>query len=113
MIPQDSQYGQVRPEQGYRPVDYPAHYPSPASISGNYPPPTNTMAILALTLAFSCWPLALAFGHLARKQIRRTGESGRGLATAGLAIGYLLLGMVVLAIVAIVLLAGAASGAGR
>ncbi|MGH3914033.1 MAG: DUF4190 domain-containing protein [Pseudonocardiaceae bacterium] len=109
MTPQDPQYSQASSGQGYRPPAYPAHYPS---TSGSYPPPTNTMAILSLTLAFSCWPLALVFGHLARKQIRRTGEGGHGLATAGLVIGYLLLGLVVLAITAIVALAGATSGAG-
>jgi Domain of unknown function (DUF4190) len=32
--------------------------------------------------------LAIVFGHIARRQIRRTGEGGRGLATAGLILGY-------------------------
>ncbi|MGH3912531.1 MAG: DUF4190 domain-containing protein [Pseudonocardiaceae bacterium] len=58
-------------------------------VSGRYPRPTNTLAIPALVLAFAFWPLAIVFGHRARKQIRRTGEGGRGLATAGLVIGYL------------------------
>lgn len=50
---------------------------------------TNTMAILALVFAFVFWPLGIVFGHLARRQIRRTGEAGAGLATAGLVISYL------------------------
>ncbi|MGH3915178.1 MAG: DUF4190 domain-containing protein [Pseudonocardiaceae bacterium] len=79
-------------------------FPTPV---GRYPPPTNTLAILALVLAFAFWPLAIVFGHLARRQIRRTGESGRGLATAGLVIGYLVLGLVVLAVIALVVLVGA------
>jgi hypothetical protein len=66
------------------------------------------MAILALVFAFVFWPLAIVFGHMARKQIARTGEGGRGLATAGLVIGYILLGITLLTIIAVVVLAGAA-----
>jgi hypothetical protein len=32
--------------------------------------------------------LAIIFGHVARGQIRQTGESGGGLAIAGLILGY-------------------------
>lgn len=53
------------------------------------PPRTNTMAILSLIFAFFISLLAVIFGHLARNQIRRTGEEGWGLATAGLVIGYI------------------------
>jgi hypothetical protein len=49
---------------------------------------TNTMAILSLIFAFVFWPLGIIFGHIARGQIRRTGEGGSGLATAGLILGY-------------------------
>ena len=35
--------------------------------------------------------LAIVFGHIARGQVRRTGEGGRGMATAGLILGYLVL----------------------
>ena len=35
--------------------------------------------------------LAIVFGHIARRQIHRTGEGGRGMATAGLILGYLVL----------------------
>src|ERR687889_2640739 len=45
---------------------------------------TNTMAILALVFAFVFAPAAIIMGHVAKKQIRRTGEQGEGLATAGL-----------------------------
>jgi uncharacterized protein DUF4190 len=47
------------------------------------------MAIAALILAFVFYPLGIIFGHVARGQIRRTREGGRGLATAALVIGYL------------------------
>ena len=35
--------------------------------------------------------LAIVFGHIARGQVHRTGEGGRGMATAGLILGYLVL----------------------
>ena len=52
-------------------------------------PPTNGMAIAALILVFFFFPLGIVLGHVARGQIKRTGEGGRGLATAALIIGYL------------------------
>jgi uncharacterized protein DUF4190 len=77
-----------------------------------YPPapPTNTMAVLSLVFAFLFWPLAIVFGHMARKQIARTGEGGRGLATAGLAIGYLGISFFVLLMVVFAASAGSAGG---
>lgn len=50
--------------------------------------PTNTFAILSLIFAFFVSILGVIFGHLARAQIRRTGEAGDGMALAGLVIGY-------------------------
>jgi hypothetical protein len=35
--------------------------------------------------------LAIVFGHIARGQVHRTGEGGRGMATTGLILGYLVL----------------------
>ena len=52
-------------------------------------PPTSGMAIAALILAFVFYPVGIVLGHVARGQIKRTGEGGRGLATAALVIGYL------------------------
>ena len=70
---------------------------------------TNTMAILALVFAFVFAPASIVMGHVAKKQIRQTGEQGEGLATAGLWLGYIFTSIgaaicalyVVLAIVAI------------
>jgi hypothetical protein len=45
------------------------------------------MAILALVLAFVFAPAGLVVGIVARKQIRRTGEDGDGLALAGIIVG--------------------------
>jgi hypothetical protein len=47
------------------------------------------MAIAALILVLVFYPVGIILGHVARGQIKRTGEGGRGLATAALVIGYL------------------------
>jgi hypothetical protein len=64
-----------------QPGPYPYAYP--------YPPRqgTNTMAILALVFAFIFAPAAIVLGACSRRQIRRTGEDGWGLATAGMVVG--------------------------
>ena len=73
-----------------------------------YPParPTNGLAVAALVCGVAQFVVVLTFipaivcGHLARAQIRRTGEAGGGLALAGLILGYvggaLLIGLVLL-----------------
>jgi hypothetical protein len=64
------------------------------------PPPlqpqrTNSLAIAALICGigeFLFLPTAIGaviLGHIAKRQIRQTGEGGRGLATAGLILGYI------------------------
>ncbi|MEU7903027.1 DUF4190 domain-containing protein [Actinoplanes sp. NPDC049118] len=58
--------------------------------------PTNTMAILSLVFAFVFSPAAIVMGHVAKKQIRQSGESGEGLATAGLWLGYIFTSLYVL-----------------
>ncbi|MBN3458806.1 DUF4190 domain-containing protein [Mycobacterium sp. DSM 3803] len=57
--------------------------PAPAS--------TNGTAIAALIFAILFAPVGVILGHIARSQIKRTGEGGKGLATAALIIGYLLI----------------------
>jgi hypothetical protein len=47
--------------------------------------------------------IAVITGHMARGQIRRTGESGNGFAIAGLVLGYIHLVVAVIAIVVIVI----------
>jgi hypothetical protein len=53
------------------------------------------MAIAALILAFVFYPVGIVLGHVARGQIKRTGEGGKGLATAALILGYLQLAVMV------------------
>ncbi|BCJ66213.1 DUF4190 domain-containing protein [Polymorphospora rubra] len=91
------------PQPGYPPPAYaaqPGHpqpgYPQPGYPQPGYPPPgypparTNVMAILSLVLLLFFAPASIVLGHIAKKQIRQTGEQGDGLATAGLVVGYLI-----------------------
>lgn len=77
------------PPPGYGPPGYgptPGYGPPPG-YPPMYPRQTNTMAILALVLAFVFAPAGLVLGIVARKQIRQTGEDGDGLALAGIIVG--------------------------
>jgi Domain of unknown function (DUF4190)/DUF1707 SHOCT-like domain len=89
-----------------QPVPYrPGTHPSVA-------PRTNQMAVASLVCGVGqvfFWFLAgvpaIVFGHVARRQIRQTGEAGSGMATAGLVMGYVgVLGPIIalLAVLAIV-----------
>ena len=91
----DQPYGQ--PGYGQQPYGQPG-YGQPGYGQPVYVPVagTNTMAILALVFAFIFAPVAIVLGHLAKKQIRQTGEQGEGLATAGLWLGYIFTGLLVL-----------------
>ena len=69
---------------------------------------TNGLAIASLACGlaqFAFGPLAtipaIVLGHMARSQIRRTGEQGAGLALAGLVLGWgaVILGIAVIAVV--------------
>jgi hypothetical protein len=73
------------------PAGYPPYPPAA--------PPTNTMAILALVLAFVFAPLGIVFGIIARNQIARTGEGGDGLALAGIIVGGIFTALLVLYII--------------
>ena len=81
----------------YAPSPYaPSPYGAPA-----YPPygpqvRTNALAIASLACSLggllTCVsaPVGIVLGHVAKRQIRQTGEQGEGMATAGLWIGYIL-----------------------
>ena len=78
------------------PDEYPPAYPQQP-----YPvaPKTNTLAIISLVSAFFVSLAAVITGHIALGQIRRTGESGRGLALSGLVLGYVGIAAKVLVVV--------------
>jgi Domain of unknown function (DUF4190) len=82
-------------------------------------PPTNGLAIAALVCGVGGFVIGVSFipaiicGHLARAQIRRTGEQGGGMALAGLIIGYVgiaLFAVLVAAFIVIATKAGHAVG---
>src|SRR3954447_1028697 len=91
-------------DPGYGPPHYgppPGYgYPPPYPV---FPPPTNPMAIAALVCALTIAPVGLGLGIAARKQIRRTGEGGDGLALAGIIIGGIVTGIWVLVIVVLII----------
>ena len=59
---------------------------------------TNTLAAIALVLGFVFPLLAIPVGHVARRQIARTGERGDALALIGLIFGYFWLIVLVIAL---------------
>ena len=105
-------YGQ----QGYGQQGYGQQYGQPGYGQPAYAPQqwgprqTNTMAILALVMAFIFPVAGLILGILARKQIARTGEEGSGLALAGIIVGGFFTAIFALfVILALVAFAGTAS----
>ena len=111
-------YGQNDEPTGPYPPQYPpAGYPSsgqpyaqgqygqPAYPSYPAAPRTNSMAIASLICSIAglatciSAPVGIVLGHIAKRQIRQTGEGGSGMATAGLWIGYILtIGFIVLVV---------------
>jgi hypothetical protein len=80
------------------------------------PARTNSLAIASLACGvgqlflgpLSTFP-AIVLGHMARREIRRTGENGRGMATAGLVLGWTGFAFLVLACLFIVVIISAIS----
>lgn len=74
-------------------------------------PPNNTLAVIALVSSiagFFMFPVlggiaGVIMGHIAKKQIRETGERGEGMVTAALWVGYVGAGLWILGFLAIVL----------
>lgn len=81
------------------PAPQPYAAPQPYGAAAYQPgmvPPTNTLAIVALILGFVLPLGGIICGHIALGQIKRTGESGHGLALAGTILGYVLTGIGIL-----------------
>jgi Domain of unknown function (DUF4190)/DUF1707 SHOCT-like domain len=95
------------------PLGGPAHYPNIG-----YPPQqmarpaTNSMAVAALTcgiaefftMGLTAIP-AIVLGHAARRQVRRTGQAGDGMALAGLILGWTGIVLITAAIAGLVIIA--------
>lgn len=99
-----------------------ASYPPPLGLQVVPAAPTNGLAVASLVCGLAGWfllpviapLLAVIFGHMARGQIRNSGEGGGGMAVAGLVLGYLSLAVALIAFlvfIVIVLVAVAASSA--
>lgn len=98
----------------YRPGEPPSSVPPPPVLPPGRAvtqPSTNTLAIVSLAAGVAGYVLphpfiaglvAIVTGHVARGQIRRTGESGAGLALVGLLLGYVHLALSLLLVVVIV-----------
>src|SRR5215472_502037 len=117
----DTRVGRVLSARTYADLDaITADLPQPGfpayPAMGFYPVPrkTNSLATASLVCGIGqvmLWPLitipAIVLGHMARSQIRRTGEEGSGLALAGLILGYVGLGVALLALVGVLFLVAA------
>lgn len=86
------------PPAAPQPAPTPPVYAQPGPPQGYAAPPTNTMAIVALVLAFIVPLVGAILGHVALGQIKRTGESGHGLALAGVIIGWVFTAIAAIAI---------------
>lgn len=94
-----------------QPTAPPAVTAYPAGYTPSAPAPrTNAMAILSMVssiLGLTLLPIVgsivgVVTGHIARRQIRESGEQGLGPATAGVAIGWVGIALLVIAIVVLV-----------
>ncbi|MFF5174236.1 DUF4190 domain-containing protein [Micromonospora sp. NPDC000089] len=112
------------PQAGGYPAATPG-YPAGGYPGYGYPaqPKTNSMAIVALVLSLvgiaSCItaPVGAILGHVARKQIRETGEGGEGMAKAAIIVGWILTGLMlaliaVYVVVIVFAIADSSSGSG-
>ncbi|SCL54162.1 DUF4190 domain-containing protein [Micromonospora peucetia] len=102
--PHGQQWGHQPP---YTPQVPYGQYGPPSS--GPRPGGTNVLAILSLVFAFVFSPAGIVLGHLAKRQIRTTGEEGDQLATWGLILSYVITGLGLLACcgwIALVAIAG-------
>lgn len=90
--------GPAQPGPGYSPD--PGYGSGPGGAPSAGPAGTNTMAVLAIVFAFLVAPVGIVFGAIGRSQTRRTGQHGKGLATAGLVLGivFTLIGVGAIAI---------------
>jgi hypothetical protein len=99
------QYGQpqyARPQYGQPQYAQQPGYGTPYQAA---PTGTNIMAILSLVFAFVFSPAGIVLGHIAKRQLRTSGESGGGIATAGLILSYIFTALWVLGCLGVIILA--------
>jgi hypothetical protein len=82
--------------QPYEQQYAPSPYGQPQYVAYGPQTRTNGLAIASLVCSLAglvtciSAPVGIVLGHIAKRQIRQTGEQGEGLATAGLWVGYIL-----------------------
>jgi Domain of unknown function (DUF4190) len=86
------------------PAPAPARYPAPADHTNSLAVASVVCGIAQFIVPLPTAILAIVFGHIARGQIRRTGEKGDGLARAGLVLGRAQVVLLVLVLVLFVLI---------
>ncbi|MFE1645241.1 DUF4190 domain-containing protein [Microbacterium sp. P01] len=99
-----------------------AGYPAPPAYGG-YPAPakTNSLAIVSLVSAIAGMVfipfigsiVAVITGHISLKQLRTSGEQGKGLGTAGLIVGYVGLALSILGVILFFLFIGVVASQSR
>jgi Domain of unknown function (DUF4190) len=75
---------------------------------------TNSLAVASLVAGIAAWVicpllgaiLAIVFGHIARGQIKTSGEQGNGLALAGLILGYAHIALSIIGVILLVVVFG-------
>jgi hypothetical protein len=104
------------PPPAATPPGYPAAYPG-----GAYPygqpmvvnAPMNGLAIASMIISILGFgPIGAIMGHIARKQIRETGEQGDGFALAGIIVGWVYTGIFALICCGWLVLVGMVGGSG-
>jgi len=100
----DGTEGYTAPTTAGQPSGYPVGYPTDPNgyQYGQAPAKVNVLAIVSLVSAFFVSLAAVITGHIALSQIKRTGESGRGMAIAGVILGYA--GILLTAIIVVMVL---------
>jgi hypothetical protein len=104
-------------------ADLPGHFPgvpmAPQAVQYLRPARTNGMAVASLACGIGqlfFWFLAaipaVVLGHMARRQIRETGEAGDGMAMAGLVLGYIGIVLTVLFVAGVIALVAVTSAHG-
>jgi hypothetical protein len=95
--PQPQAFAQPQPQAWPQPQGFAQPQPQPQNLTQPRPqdariqpaPSMNTMALVSLILAVvGLGPIAAVIGHVARGQIRKTGETGDGLALTGIIVGW-------------------------
>jgi hypothetical protein len=98
------------------PSSYVPMAPAGGIVSAGPATQTNSLAVISLVAGigsffahiipgiggFTVALVAIITGHMARRQIRQTGEQGMGMATAGMIIGYIHISLLVLLVIAII-----------